>query len=510
MAAKWDQSSAKRHLRALLTAPHLAAFLPAVMFGAYWYGGENLMLLIAILFPGLLALAGSLTRTPPVDARASDAITGLPMKGKLLEYLDRGFTSDAEFEKSCLLLEVDDLSDLAQQMGHAARDLVLETLADRIRSALRRDDLVCFLGDGTFGIAIDKDQRADLEATLQLAGRLQTAVSDPIMVDNARVHLSACIGFVLPSRAPEATGEALFAAAQGALIAAQAAGPGSIRAFSNGMPGRSARSDHTNADLVQALDSGQIRPWFQPQISTDTGQLTGVEALARWQHPSLGLIAPGAFLPALAKAGLLERLGEVMLFGALKALQDWDKRELGVPSVALNLSTDELNNPKLFEKIRWELDRFEMPANRLTCEILENVIADGDDEVVTHNIASLRRLGCNIDLDDFGTGHASIANIRRFDINRIKIDRSFVTHVDTDRDQQSMVAAVLTMAEQLGVGTVAEGVESHGEHAILAQLGCDHVQGFSIAKPMPAESLASWIESHQTQTPAISSLPRRA
>jgi len=262
-------------------------------------------------------------------------------------------------------------------------------------------------------------------------------------------------------------------------------------------------------EVARALENGEIRAWYQPQVSTETGEITGLEALARWQHPERGTISPGAFLPAIAQAGLLDRLGEVMLFQSLTALREWDRAGLEVPGVSVNFSTDELRNPRLYDKVRWELDRFEIAPGRLTVEVLEDVVARSDDDTITRNIAALSRLGCPIDLDDFGIGHASIANIRRFDVNRIKIDRSFITHVDTDRDQQNMVAAILTMADRLGLETLGEGVESHGEHAMLAQLGCSHVQGYSIAKPMPFEDVAEWLSAHRSRLASPTGLPRR-
>jgi len=218
--------------------------------------------------------------------------------------------------------------------------------------------------------------------------------------------------------------------------------------------------------------------------------------LARWHHPDRGVIAPGLFLPAIAQVGLLERLGEVMLFQALMALQTWDEAGYDVPSIGVNFSQDELGNPKLVDKIKWELDRFEIDPKRLSVEILETVVTQSDDDIVTRNIAALANLGCGIDLDDFGTGHASISSIRRFAVSRIKIDRSFVMQVDRDEGQQKMVSAILSMADRLGLETLAEGVETLGEHAMLAQLGCDHIQGFGLARPMPFEKTGGWIEDH--------------
>ena len=167
-----------------------------------------------------------------------------------------------------------------------------------------------------------------------------------------------------------------------------------------------------------------------------------------------------------------------------------------MPNVSVNFSGDELSDPKLIDKTRWELDRFDLAPQRLTVEILETVIDGAQNDIVTRNVADLAKLGCNIDLDDFGTGHASIAHIRRFRVGRIKIDRTFVTRIDADREQQQMLTAILEMANQLEIETLAEGVETVGEHALLAQLGCGHVQGYSIARPMPFGDTIGWLREH--------------
>jgi EAL domain-containing protein (putative c-di-GMP-specific phosphodiesterase class I) len=173
--------------------------------------------------------------------------------------------------------------------------------------------------------------------------------------------------------------------------------------------------------------------------------------------------------------------------------------------VSINLSAEELRNPRLADKIKWELDRFDLNPNRLCIEVLETVVSATDNDVVVANIAALSRLGCGIDLDDFGTGHASITSIRRFAVRRLKIDRSFITRLDEDRSQQRMVAAILSMAERLELATIAEGVETAAEHAMLAQLGCNDVQGFGIARPMPIEDTQVWIQTHRRK---IGNLPQ--
>lgn len=492
----------RRTVRSILVGPHLAAFLPAVMLGAYWFGGDGVLLTVAVILPAMIGLAGFWTRPPGARAQR-DSVTGLPGRSQLIRHLDAGIdpgsTGDGD-ARVCLVIEIDNFSGLEAQYGDSGSEIVLRAVADRIVGVLRENDMVAGLGRGRFGLALAKTPRVDLETMIQLAGRLQDAVNAPVSVDGARVLMTSSAGFALPSRVPDQTGDAYLAAAESALDEAQKSGPGSVRAFTRGMRARVEMPDHLTKEVVKALETGQIRPWFQPQISTDSGALTGFEALARWDHPEKGMIAPAAFLGSIARGGLYERLGEVILFHALTAIREWDRLGLNVPTVAVNFSPEELRNPKLYDKIRWELDRFELAPERLTIEILEDVVAQSDDDTTTRNIAALSRLGCGIDLDDFGTGHASISNIRRFDVNRIKIDRSFITHLDTDRDQQNMVAAILTMADRLGLETLGEGVESHGEHAMLAQLGCGHVQGYSIAKPMPMEQTGAWITQHQART----------
>lgn len=497
----------------MLVGPQLAAFLPAIFLGAYWFGGENLLLFLAIIFPALLALTGILTQPSNANHWSADAVTGLPLREAILNHLTRGFETvdpNGTSQQVCLVLKVDDTSQLRARYGHIGADRIMREVADRLRESLRPEDLITSLAYGRFGFVLNGGSRMDLEMLIGLSNRLQAIVSEPYSVDQARIVITSCIGFCLPSRAPSQSADAYLNASENALEAARQSGPGSIRAYTAIMHKQAVPSGFAGKEVLKALDEGQIVAWFQPQISTDTGEITGFEALARWQHPEKGQIAPSAFLPAIGHAGLFERLGEVMLFKSLTAIREWDRAGLNVPNVSVNVSAAELQNPKLFDKIRWELDRFELSPERLTLEILENVVADSEDDTATRNIAALSKLGCQIDLDDFGTGHASITSIRRFDVHRIKIDRSFVTHVDTDRDQQSMVAAILTMADRLGVETVGEGIENVGEHAMMAQLGCGHVQGYWIGKPMPFEETATWITTQRKKVPSPPNLRKRA
>lgn len=353
--------------------------------------------------------------------------------------------------------------------------------------------MVTRLDGAVFAVALHPVARLDLESVLQLAARLQDVSEAAVSLDATTVHVGVSVGFCLASRSPAEGGPALVEAAQAALEDARHNGPGAIRAYTSEMQRRCADSNALRRRIGPALDEGEVVPWLQPQISTDTGAVTGFEALARWHHPDRGVLMPSEFLPDLLAAGYSERLGEVMLGSVLRALRHWDDAGHVIHSVAVNFAEEELRNPRLPDKVQWELDRYGLAPHRLTIEILETVIAEAADDVTVQTISRLARLGCRIDLDDFGTGHASMSSIRRFAISRIKIDRSFVTRLDEDQEQQRMVSAILSMAERLGLETVAEGVETPAEHALLAQLGCNHVQGYGIARPMAIEAATEWI-----------------
>lgn len=487
-----------RSLRRLLTGPVALALLPVGALAHYFLGSEVALFVIAVVLTVGLVLASSSGKPVP---GARDGLTGLSLRRDMDGVLDAALSEEPETGKTtaCLILEIDDFNLVSERFGRKAAEDTLRQCANRIRGVLREDDTAARLDGACFGIALAPVRRADLETLIQISSRLQSALSEPIAIDGTTIYVSSCVGFCLASRAPARSGEALIEAAETALAAARQIGPGAIRAFSREMRVEAQARHALLEEIGAALENGEIRPWFQPQVSTDTGAVTGFEALARWCHPDRGVIAPADFLHAIESSGLAERLGEIILYKALTALRSWDKAGLDVPNVSVNFSTDELRNPKLVDKIRWELDRFDLAPERLVLEILETVVADPDDDTISRNINGLAALGCGIDLDDFGTGHASISNIRRFAVGRIKIDRSFVTHIDEDQDQQRMISAILTMAERLGLETLAEGVETIGEHAMLAQLGCNHVQGFVLARAMPVEDTPAWLQKYRAK-----------
>lgn len=480
-----------------LTTSICLALLPSLTLISFWVFGETGLLVTALGLPLVISLLAPLTQDRGASSR--DPVTGLSPKYVLETALDRGLKDTNRTTKStlCVVLQVDDFGASIDRFGVAAGDALLTAIADRLRSALRTEDTLSQLDGPRFAIAMAPLHRMDMEQALQVAKRLQGVIEAPLPLDATTVCATASVGFALPARLKTQSGPAYLEAAETALLVAKRAGPASIRAFSHDMLQARLAEDNLVADVKHALDNGEIKPWYQPQVCARTGEITGFEALARWEHPVRGLIPPKEFLPAIETAGLLGRLGEVNLQHSIVALQTWDQSGLQVPQVGINFSGDELKNPKLVDTIKWELDRNALDPSRIAIEILETVVANSDDDMVTRNIAALAKLGCAIDLDDFGTGHASIANIRRFAVSRLKVDRSFVTRVDQDADQQALIGAILSMAERLRLETLAEGVQTVGEHAMLRKLGCGQVQGFGVAKPMPFEDTARWMQAYR-------------
>lgn len=491
----------RSRLRTQLLGPQIMAFMPALTLCAYWLGGEFGLIVVALIAPATFGIVGLFSAPGRLGPDRNDPVTGLILRPDLVKQTDHIIADCAVVSRTtaALVVGVDSSDDLVTRFDEDTRDAVLLTCAERLLAVLRDGDTVARLDGARFCVILGKNSRVDLESLIQISSRIQRTMADPMSVERMRVFISVSVGFCAGDKIKPSNGEALVSAAEAALEDAISGGSGSIRAFAPEMRERARVQLVLSDELPQALENGQIIPWFQPQISAETGELTGFEVLARWDHPDRGIVPPAQFLSAASEHGLMDRLLEVMLYRSFSALRSWDTAGLNIPGVSINFSDDELRNPEIVEKISWELDRFDIAPNRLTVEILETVIAMAANSTINRNIRALRDLGCPIDLDDFGTGHASIANIKRFEVDRIKIDRSFVTQIDTDAEQQKLVSAILTMAESLNLETLAEGVETSGEHGVLRKLGCGYIQGFGVARPMPASDVEAWVREHRNR-----------
>jgi diguanylate cyclase (GGDEF)-like protein len=487
----------------------IAATSQAAAARARDHGGRLLAASLALQFGAAAALAVAVVRPAgrriaewtartTEEARETrfrllhDPLTGMPNAAYLHAYLTRlaAGSQRARAQTAVLRIDLDRFRVLREALGQSCCDEVLRIAARRIQRALRSGDFAACLGQDDFVVvASDLD---DGNGAATIAARVQGALAKPFSIRGGAPRLTCSIGVtLLADDRPDA--ERALANAEIALGEAQGAGPGNVRYFQEALRREVERRETLFAELLHGLQAGQVLPFFQPQLETATGRFCGFEALVRWQHPEHGLMEPAAFLDFAEQTDLGERMGELVLTRSLEALVAWDKAGLAVPRVGVNFALAQLRGPRLVEKIKWEVERFGIEPDRIAIEVLETVLIKSDTDLAVRNLRGLASAGFHVELDDFGTGHASIANLRRFMVDRIKIDRSFVAGIEASAEQRALTGSMVAMAHALGIGTLAEGVETEAERAVLAELGCDRYQGFLGARPMAFAETLAWL-----------------
>lgn len=399
-----------------------------------------------------------------------------------------------------LVLRLENTEMLAETLGKAGMGHLLVCICMRLSATVRPDDPVQIIAPGVFTVTLN--DRCEVEA-MRIAERLQQQAQKPVAVTGLNVTPVLTGVLVHATETDNPAVSTLMEDALARLEQTDAEMLGHVRLY-----------DHETvlplpATVADAVHSDQMVAYFQPQLCCHTGNIMGFEMLARWQHPVRGLLTPAAFMPKMTERDH-NSLTLSMLRQGLAALKRWDADGWNVPGIALNVSHCELVNPGFAASLLWELDRQDIPPRRLVLEVLETVGPVTSNGDVRANLSMLAKAGCRLDLDDFGTGYASLDAIRQFGVHRIKIDRSFVMGCDVDPAQQRMILAILALADRLNIATLAEGVETTGEHAFLAQMGCDQVQGYAIARPMPLAEATAFLVQHAQTDVSIPDMPRRS
>ncbi len=425
-----------------------------------------------------------------------DPLTGLPNRTYLDAYLLRiaAGAKRSGLQTAVLRLDLERFATLRDNLGPRDTDEIVRISARRIQQALRSVDLAAHLGQDDFVVVAGELEEANDAAAI--AQRILNALSKPYSIRGGARRIECRIGVTLLSDDIPDPARVLSNAAI-ALTEAQNCGPGSVRYFRESMREEVERRETLFSDLLEGLDAGQLMPFFQPQIDLKTGAFAGFEALVRWQHPERGLLSPAAFLEFADETGLTERIGEVVLNASLGAIAAWDAAGLHVPKVGVNFALGQLRDPRLIEKIKWEVERCDVDPSRIAIEVLETVLIKSDQDMVVRNLRGLASAGFHIELDDFGTGHASISNLRRFMVNRIKIDRGFINGIESSEELRTLTASMVAMAGALGIETLAEGVETEEAQAVVRSLGFGQLQGFLIAKPMSLADTFTWLRAWQ-------------
>ncbi|QXT39613.1 GGDEF domain-containing phosphodiesterase [Gymnodinialimonas ceratoperidinii] len=496
-----------QRVRLGLDRVEVLALFPLIALTATWFGFDDLALVTAVVLSALLAIGGLGGR--PVERAGGGSSPAASGRTALVAMLDR-VANLAGRDTACFLIQIDDWSVVLDRWGHDASEDIARRLEERLQTALRNGDLLTRLGDSRFGVVLSPLSSARLGLRDTIATRLADAVAEPLPLRGTGLRLTASIGHSAVLKQGADPADATFKAAEAALGEAVLNGPAATRAFAPGMGRARALQTRLSEEVEAAIHDGAIQAWFQPQVHAKTSALSGMETLARWQHPKHGLLGPKEFFPAVEASGQMPLLGQRMLHEALKALRDWDKLKAHIPTISVNFSVEELRDPALAEGIASEVARYGLTPNRVVIQVSDDVATQIDDDAVVATLQTLRDAGHRLDLEGFGIGAASIPTLQRLSVTRITIDRGFVLDVDVALEKRQAVSAITALAKAMGIETLASGVETQTERDALAQLGCDFLQGFGVAHPMGLENVADWARAHEAAGKTIRLEDRRA
>ncbi len=420
----------------------------------------------------------------------TDSLTGLVNRGaftaSLCERLEAAAADGSQV--SLFVVDLDRFKHLNDTLGHHAGDLFLAEVGERLRRDARADELVARLGGDEFALISSGPGAADR------ARRLVELLTQPHLIYGRQVAPGASVGVaVYPDDVAEAGDLQRFA--DMALYRAKMQGGRRWSAFDAELRDENRRRRTLEEELRRAIPAGEIEPWFQPVVDAKDGQIVGVEVLARWRHPEQGLLLPGAFVPMAEELGLIGRIDEAVFEAGCQRAAPWVEAGL-IEGVAFNVSPRDLLDPAFSRKLIGRLAQTALPATALTVEITETFLLQ-DLALSRRHIERLNSKGVRIALDDFGTGYSNLRALMHLPIQTVKLDRSLICDVAKDGRVAKLVASMLHAAHALGVRIVAEGVEEEAQAIILRASGCDRMQGYWFARPMPADQMETALrESH--------------
>jgi diguanylate cyclase (GGDEF)-like protein/PAS domain S-box-containing protein len=420
-------------------------------------------------------------------AALHDPLTGLPNRTLALDRLDQALARRIRerIDLAVFVLDVDGFKRINDSLGHAAGDEVLLALAPRLTAALRTTDTVARLGGDEF-VVICPDVDGVRGAT-DVAQRLAGAVTLPLSLASGEQFFTVSVGGTLAAT-KEDTPESLLGDADAAMYRAKARGRGGYELYDEAMRTSLLARVRTETELRQALNRGELEVYYQPVIDLTTGRPVSTEALVRWQHPERGLVMPLEFIPIAEETGLIALLGLQVLEHACRQTAAWQRDIDPALAVSVNVSGRQALNPLLPAQVEAIAERSGLTPGTLALEITETVLMEEADSPATV-LDSLQEHGLSLVLDDFGTGYSSLSRLKRFPLDVLKIDRSFVAGVDCNIDDRAIVKATIDMAHAVGLTVVAEGVETSEQEDCLRELGCDRAQGYLYARPQPAEAI---------------------
>jgi len=436
-----------------------------------------------------------------------DGLTNLPNRALFLDRLQHALTlskRQPNYKFAVLLIDVDEFKIVNDSLGHSAGDELLIQLAQRLKESVRRadtvsrprtsgvidrpasDDTLARLGGDEFTILLD-DIRDPIQA-VRVAERVQAELATPFVVNQQEIVISASIG-IASSISPHTQAEDLLRDADIAMYRAKRAGKARCEVSDTAMHANAVKRLRLETDLRKALDQGEFRVYYQPIVWLQTGKIAGFEALSRWQRPE-GILPPIEFIAVAEETGLIIPMNRRLLREACQHLRSWQSEFPSTPplTMSVNVSSKEFAQPDLASEIRKSLDQTGVDPSCLQLEIIET-IAMGDAEKSGHVLAHLKALGVRLSIDDFGTGYSSLSRLRRIPVDTLKIDRAFISNMESDPENREIVRTIIMLAHNLGLKVVAEGTETEEQINLLKQLNCEMAQGYFFSQPADAQAM---------------------
>ncbi|HWP59396.1 MAG TPA: EAL domain-containing protein [Candidatus Acidoferrales bacterium] len=428
-----------------------------------------------------------------------DALTGLPNRtlfnDRLAQALAQAYRSRQMI--ALMFLDLDRLKAVNDTLGHAMGDRLLQAVSERLKGCLREGDTIARLGGDEFLLLLQGV--AHLEDVAKVARRLLDALKPSFYCEGQELHTTASIGIAIyPNDSKDA--DSLMRNADTAMYRAKELGRNNYQFYSASMNESALQRLSLENSLRRALQRQEFVLHYQPQMSLATGEITGGEALIRWNHPELGMVPPVRFIPIAEESGLILPVGEWVLATASAQNKAWQKAGLKPLRVAVNLSPLHFKHKDLAETIARILEKTELDARYLELEVTESVImqtSELDSDAIVGTMLKLKETGIHVSIDDFGTGYSSLSYLKRFPVDTVKIDQSFIRDITTNPDDAAIARAIISIAHSLGLRVIAEGVETREQLDFLSAEKCDEVQGFFLSRALPADDFFDFVQAHE-------------
>ena len=421
-----------------------------------------------------------------------DALTGLPNRTLFHDRLKHAVMRAKRHQSmlGVMFIDLDGFKPINDGLGHDVGDLLLKALGRRLQEGLRASDTAARFGGDEFMVLCE--DVADEQHVISIAERLQAAVAEPFRIAGHDLAVSSSMGIVV-STGHEESADSLIRNADAAMYRAKRQGV-SYEMFDDGMRSRVRARARTESDLHRAIEEREFRLLYQPQVDLRSGRVVGLEALLRWDHPERGVVEPAEFLWLAEETGMITKIGEWALRQSCLHARAWGARNGSPLRVSVNLSARQHRDPDLVDLVERILTETRTDPATLCLEITENVLVN-DADAAAQTLHALKGLGVRLSIDEFGTGHSSLGSLKRFPLDMLKVDRSFVSGLGTDTEDAAIVTAIINLAHSLGLQTVADGVETKEQVDELRALGCDVGQGFYFARPRPSDAIAELLGS---------------